>query len=1008
MPCPNKGRPMNKTPNFQDLIMRLERFWADRGCVIWQPYSEKVGAGTMNPATVLRVLGPEPWNVAYVEPVFRPADGRFAENPNRMHMYFQYQVILKPDPGNPQEIYLDSLEALGLDRKQHDIRFVEDNWESPALGAWGLGWEVWLDGLEITQFTYFQQAGGMPVDPVAVEITYGLERIAAYLQGVREVWRLDWDGRIGYGDILQQQEVEYCEYAFNTADVERLQTMYRLFIEEAKAAIEQNLVLPAHDYVLRCSHTFNLLDTRGAVGVTERARYFAQMRDLARQVSEAYAKQREEIGFPLGSGAPEAPPAPGDTADLPALDSGDLLLEVGSEELPVADVWRGIQQFRALLPERLKAKRLAFEEIQVSGTPRRLIACVRSLSGRQSDEERWVRGPTVKAAYDEAGKPTRALEGFCRGQGVHPGAVERRKNEKGVEYVFVHRHEPGRSAQEILAELLPDLIASLSFPKTMRWNSGGVAYARPIRWIVALYADQVIPFTYARVSSGRTSRGTRPDRSPPIELASAADYALKMKNQGLMVDRDHRRKAIQNRVQVLAEEIGGRVLEDPDLLDEVTDLVEAPYALRGAFDEAHLKLPQEVLITVMKKHQRYFPVLHPQTRRLIPYFITVANGQPGDPEAVVRGNEGVIRARYADAAFFFREDSRAPLKDYLPRLDTLTFQADLGSVLDKTCRVERLLETLAPDLGLEGQDKETALKAARLCKADLATRMVVEMTDLQGTMGRYYALASGESEAVAHAVEEHYHPRFPGDALPGSRPGFALSVADRLDSLAGLFCVGVKPRATADPYGLRRDALGLLAVLIGHRCHFSLRQGLAAAAKQLPVNADRQRLSDALEFIRRRLEIQLREEGFSHNVVEAAIAGGCDDPYELRRIVQGLGRMVEAKDWLQTLHAYARCKRIVRDLSEQYPLTSEADPEADTQALHEAYCAAHRQLDRARDRIAALEDILKTLRDPINRFFDKILVMAEDPTLRRARLALVQHIAALPDGIADLSRLEGF
>ena len=620
--------------------------------------------------------------------------------------------------------------------------------------------------------------------------------------------------------------------------------MYRLFIEEAEAAIEQNLVLPAHDYVLRCSHTFNLLDTRGAVGVTERARYFAQMRDLARQVSEAYAKQREEVGFPLGRGAFAAPPAPpGDTADLPALDSGDLLLEVGSEELPVADVWRGIQQFRALLPERLKAKRLAFEEIEVSGTPRRLTACVRSLSGRQPDEERRVRGPTVNAAYDEAGKPTRALEGFCRGQGVHPGAVERRKDGKGVEYVFAHRHEPGRSAQEILAELLPDLIASLSFPKTMRWNSGGVAYARPIRWVVALYADQVIPFTYARVSSGRTSRGTRPDGSPPIELASAADYALKMKNQGLMIDRDHRRKAIQNRVQVLAEEIGGRVPEDPDLLDEVTDLVEAPCALRGAFDEAHLKLPQEVLITVMKKHQRYFPVLHPQTGRLIPYFITVANGQPGDPEAVVRGNEGVIRARYTDAAFFFREDSRMPLKDYLPRLDTLTFQADLGSVFDKTCRVERLLETLAPDLGLEGRDKETALKAARLCKADLATRMVVEMTDLQGTMGRYYALASGESEAVAHAIEEHYHPRFPGDALPGSRPGFALSVADRLDSLAGLFCVGVKPRATADPYGLRRDALGLLAVLIGHRCHFSPSTGAGRCGK---TASDQRRQTAAL------------------------------------------------------------------------------------------------------------------------------------------------------------------
>ncbi|MDA0710227.1 MAG: glycine--tRNA ligase subunit alpha, partial [bacterium] len=252
--------------------MRLERFWADRGCIIWQPYSEKVGAGTMNAATVLRVLGPEAWNVAYVEPSYRPDDGRFGENPNRMQMHTQYQVILKPDPGNPQELYLDSLEALGLDRKQHDIRFVEDNWESPALGAWGLGWEVWLDGMEITQFTYFQQAGGAPLDPVAVEITYGLERIAMYLQEVSEVWQLQWNDTVTYGQILKKQEIEYCNYEFYRADVNRLKTMYEIFAAEASSALDHGLVIPAHDYVIRCSHTFNLLDTRGAVGVTERAR----------------------------------------------------------------------------------------------------------------------------------------------------------------------------------------------------------------------------------------------------------------------------------------------------------------------------------------------------------------------------------------------------------------------------------------------------------------------------------------------------------------------------------------------------------------------------------------------------------------------------------------------------------------------------------------------------------------------------------------------------------------
>ena len=260
----------------------------------------------MNPATFLRVIGPEPWSVAYVEPTFRPDDGRFAENPNRMQMFLQYQVILKPDPGNPLELYLKSLEAVGIDTSRHDIRFVEDNWESPVLGAWGLGWEVWLDGMEITQFTYFQQAGGMALDPVAVEITYGLERIAMYRQEVRDVWELRWNDRVTYGEMLKQQEIEYCHYAFNTASVERLQSMYSLFAEEAKEALGRGQILPAYDYVVRCSHAFNLLDTRGAVGVTERARFFGEMRELARQAAKMFGEQRKEKQFPLLCKKPDA------------------------------------------------------------------------------------------------------------------------------------------------------------------------------------------------------------------------------------------------------------------------------------------------------------------------------------------------------------------------------------------------------------------------------------------------------------------------------------------------------------------------------------------------------------------------------------------------------------------------------------------------------------------------------------------------------------------------------
>jgi len=285
--------------NFQELIMALERFWADRGCVIQQPYDIEVGAGTFNPATFLRCLGPEPWKVAYVEPSRRPTDGRYGENPNRLQHYYQYQVIMKPSPLDIQDVYLGSLQSLGIDPLMHDIRFVEDDWESPTLGAWGLGWEVWLDGMEITQFTYFQQVGGIDLKPVSVELTYGIERIAMYLQGVENVFDLVWTNGIRYGDIHHQGEVEFSRYNFEEADVDMLLRLFDTYESETQRLIDEKLVFPAYDYCLKCSHTFNLLDARGAISVTERMSFVLRVRELARQCATLYLAQREEMGYPL-------------------------------------------------------------------------------------------------------------------------------------------------------------------------------------------------------------------------------------------------------------------------------------------------------------------------------------------------------------------------------------------------------------------------------------------------------------------------------------------------------------------------------------------------------------------------------------------------------------------------------------------------------------------------------------------------------------------------------------
>ncbi|OQY25372.1 MAG: hypothetical protein B6I34_02215 [Anaerolineaceae bacterium 4572_32.1] len=996
---------MAETLTFQQAIARLEQFWGEHGCLIWQPYNEKVGAGTMNPATVLRVLGPEPWNVGYVEPSFRPADGRYAKNPNRMQCFYQYQVILKPDPGNPQELYLESLEAIGLNRREHDIRFVEDNWESPAIGAWGLGWEVWCDGQEITQFTYFQQSGGLILDPVAVELTYGLERLMIPIQGVRSVWDIDWDGTRTYGQILRPSEIEYCKYNFDQANVDRLKAMYDLFEAEAKDLIAAGLVIPAHDYVLRCSHTFNLLDARGAVGVTERAHYFARMRDLTRHVSEAYVAQREEMGHPWLESVEGSKVKSSKAVDVaPLTEPATFLLEIGTEELPAADLDDALEQLPDAVAELLDKLRLAHGEIHVLGTPRRITVLVEKLAPRQTDVEELAKGPPAKIAFRD-GSPTRAAEGFARKLGLTVDDLRVREMDGG-EYVVGLKIEPGLPAGQVLPEKLAALIAGLRFRKTMRWDASGVAFSRPVRWLAALWGDQVLPFEYAGLTGGRVTRGLRPLRSPEIEIAQADDYLSLMAENQIIVDSVERRANIVEQIEALAAEVGGAIPDDPALLAEVTNLVEQPTALRGAFDEAYLELPQEVLITVMRKHQRYFPIVD-ERGDLMPYFIAVRNGDDLHLDQVRHGNQEVLRARFADAAFFYEADTSRPLKEYLPRLDTLTFQERLGSVGDKVKRLEKLIDPLGEMLGLAPDQAATAARAVHLAKADLATQLVIELTSLQGIMGQHYALAGGESPAVAAAIREHYLPRFAGDALAQTLPGVALGLADRLDSLMGLFAVGFKPTGAADPFGLRRAALGMVQTLVEREIRFDLRAGLRAAAELLPVPASDEALNQALDFVIGRQRVALREAGHRYDVVDAVLAERGHDPYLAAQTVTDLGAWVTRDDWMALLNAYSRCVRIVRDQPQIYDLDPSVFVESATRALHKAYEKVAAQVG-PESSPSELFTALQGVAPAIDRFFDDVLIMVDDPALRQNRLALVQRIAALTNGIAALSILEGF
>ena len=1005
---------------FQQIIMKLHEFWAEQGSVLWQPYNIQVGAGTGNPATLLKVLGSEPWRVAYVEPSVRPDDGRYGENPNRMQYYYQYQVILKPDPGNPQELYLQSLEALGISQREHDIRFVEDNWESPALGAWGLGWEVWLDGQEITQFTYFQQAGGIELSPVSVEITYGLERIALPLQGKDSVWQIDWLGdgtdALKYADIFLRSEIEHCTYYFEVADVNGLKQTYDVYENESKRALEAGLVIPSYDYVLKCSHLFNVLDARGAIGVTERASYFRRMRDMTRRVAKAYSDQRTQMEHPLERlntiwGVPSLAGQAGASKSAASPDTAqDFVLEIGVEELPADDVSGALAQIEVAVPKLFDDLRLTHDGVQVMATPRRLVVIAKNVAPRQPDMERTDKGPSADRAFDSDGKPTKAAEGFARGRGLSVDQL-RVEETDGGRYVMATVQIAGRAAGEVLAEALPNFVAGIKFGKSMRWNASGIAFSRPIRWYVALYGDQVVPFEYAGVQSGSTTRGLRPYGSPEQAVTSAVTYLEALAKQGIILDRVTRRETIVGQMAALAKLVNGRIPDDPGLLDEVTDLVEAPTALLGSFETQYLALPREVLVTVMRNKQRYF-ALEDAKGNLLPHFITVRNGDAEHLDKVTHGNEQVLRARFSDASYFYSQDTTKKLDEFLPRLNTLTFQEKLGSMLDKNHRIAAAVEALGGVFSSGSGNIATAKTAAGILKADLATQMVVEMTSLQGAMGREYAKLANYPAAVADAIYEHWLPRGADDILPTSKAGTLLALADRLDSLVGLFAVGLAPQATADPYGLRRAALGVIQILIAQKIDADLATAIDIVAAGQPVEVSAEAKTQVLDFVAGRLRSWLEERGYPHDVIAAVLAEQSRNPARALANIEQLAAWVNRADWTPLLDGFARCVRITRDDKEQYTIDASKFAQDEERNLYTAYQAAAATIDANGD-VDNFLNAFTPMLPAITAFFgtgkgDGVLVNAPEADLRANRHALLQAISAMQRGRADLSYLSGF
>ncbi|MBC9958278.1 glycine--tRNA ligase [Yimella sp. cx-51] len=993
----------------QEALLTLQKFWTDRGCMVVQPYNTEVGAGTMNPATVMRVLGPEPWRVAYVEPSVRPDDSRYGENPNRLQTHTQFQVILKPDPGNPQELYLESLEALGIDLDAHDVRFVEDNWQQPAIGAWGLGWEVWLDGMEVTQFTYFQQVVGQNLEPVSVELTYGIERIMMALQGVSHFKDMQYAPGITYGEAFGQNEYEMSKYYLDTADVPTNRELFGHYTAEAQRMIDARLPVPAWTYVLKSSHAFNVLDSRGAVSTTERARSFSLMRKLAREAGGLWTERREELGNPLLKstlpsmqiGNSVLAPAQGEAgATQPSSDQPQTFaLEIGVEELPPHVVEQAIAQVRQALTDGLAASRLEYGDATVVGTPRRIVATVATVSAQEPDAETLRKGPKVAAAFDAEGNPTKAVEGFARGQKVSVDDLVRAEFD-GAEHVAVKVAQPGRDVLTVLGELTTAAIGALRADKNMRWSDPELTYSRPVRWVVALWGADLVPAQISQLRTGRTTYVQRTDAQPLVPVAAADELVTLLDGKGIVLDPAARRASVVEQARALAESVGGTVDfdDESDLVDEITNLVEQPHGILGSFEERYLRVPEQILTTVMRKHQRYLPV-RGTDGALMPYFITMANGACDD--AVVRaGNESVLRARYEDAAFFYDADLKVDLAQLRSGIEKLTFEDRLGSMADRAGRIKDVAASLADQLDLPSDDREIVTRAGELAKFDLSSQMVVELSSLAGVMAKEYATKAGEKPAVADALWEMELPRSAGDALPQSVPGALLALADRFDLLAAMFAIGAKPTGSSDPFALRRAALGLASILRARPelAAVTVEGGLAVAGarlRQQGVEVSDESLTAAQEFIEGRFQQQLRDEGVSAGLV-AAVAPLTGAPGKAEQALQDI-HAAGSRDGFEALVEVTQ--RITRIVPEGTP--AQFDRALLVEDAEKALVVYVDELPdlRGEGLVRWAEDAQPVV-TPLNTFFDEVLVMADDPAVKAARLGLLQTVVdRAPAGI---------
>ena len=685
--------------------------------------------------------------------------------------------------------------------------------------------------------------------------------------------------------------------------------------------------------------------------------------------------------------------------------NNEFLLEIGTEEIPAGYIKPALNFMKERMTKELQERSLSFTEIITTATPRRLALCVSGLDTRQPDRREEVMGPPKKAAYDKDGQPTKAALGFAKSRGASIEDVQIVSTKKG-DYLMVVQEHTGEDTAHLLSVLLPDFILSIPFPKSMHWGNFRTTFARPLQWLVALFNEKVVDFTLNDLVAGNTTRGHRFMSSNTVEVRNFDSYLQALRGEHVIADIEERRRVVESEVATAADQSGNQVVPDSDLLDTITNLVEFPVGVAGRFDTKFLTLPREVLITSMRVHQKYFTVAD-ASGDLLPHFVAVNNTKIADTDMAAAGHERVLRARLEDALFFYSEDQQQKLADRLDNLSGVIFQAQLGTMLEKTARMEKLTAFLSQKLAPELQEQAT--RAARLAKADLVTGMVGEFPSLQGVMGKYYAQQEGEETEVATAIQEHYLPLRADSALPKTVCGALVSMADRLDTIAGCFGIGKVPTGTTDPYALRRHSLALLHIISGHSFSISLNECIDAALELYgdKLTAEKAATARAIhEFIKARYMNDLVAKGTAAEAVEAALATSFDDISDCRKRIDALIAISAQEAFTVLAGSFKRVINIIKDHAnttvEVELLLEEAEKNLHGVYLDVAATVTPLIAEKNYDR--ALQKILD-MKEPVDNFFDTVMVMSEDEKIKENRLSLLTAIAHLFLQIGDFSKM---